>query len=46
VEVEHLLLGALGGEAADGARTLAALGVDVEAVADRLTGLLDARRVE
>jgi hypothetical protein len=43
IEVEHLLLGALESDTGGAARTLAALGVDPEAVRDALSALLEAR---
>jgi ATP-dependent Clp protease ATP-binding subunit ClpC len=41
IEVEHLLLGALESEASGAARTLAALGVEPDAVRDALSALLE-----
>jgi ATP-dependent Clp protease ATP-binding subunit ClpA len=41
IEVEHLLLGALSDETSGAARTLSALGLDLDAVRDALSALLE-----
>jgi hypothetical protein len=43
IEVEHLLLGTLGDQASDAARTLGALGVDAKSVEAELASLLNER---